>query len=115
MWKDFVMEIDKELYNEIKEYCDLNGLKPRAYIHTLLKKAFMEDKYGKMPPIIKKPEKVTITVVEEKPKEEEPFKIELHTIEETPKEEKIEENLPIKEKEEIHIEKPIVKSKKRKL
>lgn len=45
------MEIDKKLYNEIKDYCVLNNLKPRDYIHGLLKKAFMEDKYGKMPPI----------------------------------------------------------------
>lgn len=45
------MEIDKKLYNEIKDYCLLNNLKPRDYIHELLKKAFMEDKYGKVPPI----------------------------------------------------------------
>lgn len=45
------MEIDRKLYNEIKDYCELNNLKPRDYIHSLLKKAFMEDKYGKMPPI----------------------------------------------------------------
>ena len=45
------MEIDKGLYKEIKEYCDLNNLKPRDYIHDLLKRAFMEDKYGKIPPI----------------------------------------------------------------
>lgn len=43
------MEIDKNLYKEIKEYCDLNGLKTRDYIHRLLKKAFNEDKYGNRP------------------------------------------------------------------
>lgn len=43
------MEIDKKLYEEIKAYCDLNGIKPKEYINTLLKKAFMEDKYGKHP------------------------------------------------------------------
>lgn len=43
------MEIDKELYKEIKEYCLLNGLKPKDYIHDLLKKAFMRDKYGERP------------------------------------------------------------------
>lgn len=43
------MEIDKKLYNEIKAYCDLNGLKPREYIHSLLSKAFMQDKYGDKP------------------------------------------------------------------
>lgn len=43
------MEIDKELYKQIKEYCELNGIKPKEYIHNLLSKAFMEDKYGKSP------------------------------------------------------------------
>lgn len=43
------MEIDKELYKEIKEYCDLNGIKPKEYANNLLRKAFMEDKYGKTP------------------------------------------------------------------
>jgi len=50
------MEIDKTLYAEIKAYCEINGLKARDYIHTLLKKAFMEDKYGKMPSILDKKE-----------------------------------------------------------
>lgn len=43
------MEIDKELYKEIKEYCDLNGIKPKEYVNSLLRKAFIEDKYGKTP------------------------------------------------------------------
>ena len=43
------MEIDKKLYGEIKEYCKLNGLKPSEYVNALLKKAFMEDKYGAAP------------------------------------------------------------------
>ena len=43
------MEVDKKLYEEIKEYCTLNGLKPKEYINDLLKKAFMEDKYGNKP------------------------------------------------------------------
>ena len=43
------MEIDKKLYEEIKEYCKLNGLKPSEYVNALLKKAFMEDKYGAAP------------------------------------------------------------------
>ena len=48
------MEIDKQLYAEIKEYCELNGLKPRDFIHNILKKAFMEEKYGKAPAVIRK-------------------------------------------------------------
>lgn len=47
------MEIDKKLYAEIKEYCELNGLKVRQYIESILKRAFMEDKYGKCPPMFK--------------------------------------------------------------
>lgn len=43
------MEVDKKLYEEIKEYCKFNGLKPSEYVNSLLKKAFMEDKYGVSP------------------------------------------------------------------
>lgn len=46
------MEIDKILYKEIKEYCDLNGLNTKDYIHNLLKKAFVADKYGERPGIL---------------------------------------------------------------
>ena len=41
------MEVDKQLYAEIKEYCELNGLKPRDFTNNLLRKAFMEEKYGR--------------------------------------------------------------------
>ena len=47
------MEVDKQLYAEIKEYCELNGLKPRDFTNNLLKKAFMEEKYGKMPAVLR--------------------------------------------------------------
>lgn len=43
------MEIDKKLHEEIKEYCKLNGLKTAEYVNSLLKKAFMMDKYGVSP------------------------------------------------------------------
>lgn len=43
------MEIDKKLYEEIKSYCKLNGLKTSEYVNGLLKKAFLEEKYGKTP------------------------------------------------------------------
>ena len=43
------MEIDKKLHEEIKEYCKLNGLKTAEYVNSLLKKAFMLDKYGVSP------------------------------------------------------------------
>ena len=54
------MEIDKELYSEIKEYCALNNIKTKEYITSLLRKAFIEDKYGKAPNLLKR------TVTEEK-------------------------------------------------
>ena len=56
------MEVDKKLYEEIKEYCLLNGLKPKEYINDLLRKAFMEDKYGAKPFMANKV-KVTSVVV----------------------------------------------------
>lgn len=43
------MEVDKKLYEDIKEYCKLNGLKPSEYINATLKRAFMKDKYGDAP------------------------------------------------------------------
>ena len=43
------MEIDKKLYNEINEFCKLNGLKTRDFIHKILKEGFMREKYGDSP------------------------------------------------------------------
>lgn len=43
------MEIDKKLYNEINEFCKLNGLKTRDFIHKILKEGFMREKYGESP------------------------------------------------------------------
>jgi len=43
------MEIDKKLYDEINEYCKLNGLKTRDFIHKILKEGFMKEKYGESP------------------------------------------------------------------
>lgn len=41
--------INNDLYNEIKQYCDLNGLKPSVLCNDLLKKALNELKYGDIP------------------------------------------------------------------
>ena len=49
MQKILIMQLDKELYNEIKEYCELNELKTRDFIHQMLKDAFLIEKYGKTP------------------------------------------------------------------
>ena len=43
------MQIDKVLYNEINAYCKENKLNTRAFIHKLLKEAFMKEKYGEAP------------------------------------------------------------------
>lgn len=59
------MELDNKLAKDIKSYCDLNNLDFNEYVNSLLKKAFLEDKYGTMPSLFKsepKEEKV------EKPK-----------------------------------------------
>lgn len=41
--------INENLYNEIKQYCDLNGLKPSVLCNDLLKKGLTELKYGDIP------------------------------------------------------------------
>ena len=43
------MQIDKVLYIEINEYCKLNGLKTRDFIHKILNEAFLKEKYGDTP------------------------------------------------------------------
>lgn len=44
-----IMQIDKQIYDEINEYCKLNNLKTRDFIHKLLKEAFIKEKYGETP------------------------------------------------------------------
>lgn len=44
-----LMQLDKQIYEEINEYCKINGLKTRDFIHKLLKEAFMKEKYGNAP------------------------------------------------------------------
>ena len=44
------MEIDKQLYEEIKEFCKLNGIKDvRKQVHTCLRYGFNVLKYGDNP------------------------------------------------------------------
>lgn len=45
------MEIEKRLLNDISSYCSLNELDEDKYINSILKKAFMTDKYGDRPEI----------------------------------------------------------------
>ena len=41
--------IYRELYSQIREFCDFNDLKVSEYVNSLLKDAFMRDKYGDRP------------------------------------------------------------------
>jgi hypothetical protein len=43
------IEIKDKLYKDIESYCTLNELDFNNYINDLLKKAFMEEKYGDRP------------------------------------------------------------------
>jgi hypothetical protein len=43
------MQIDKQLYDEIHEYCKLNELKTRDFIHKILREAFNKEKFGDSP------------------------------------------------------------------
>lgn len=47
------MQIDKNLYKEINDYCQLNSLKTRDFIHKILKDAFLKEKYSDFPFITK--------------------------------------------------------------
>jgi hypothetical protein len=44
-----MIELDKKLHKEIKEYCQMNGLIMKEYVNSLLKKAFVVDKFGETP------------------------------------------------------------------
>ena len=44
-----MVEIDKKLYNDIKDYCKLNDLVIKDFINKLLKSAFTIEKYGATP------------------------------------------------------------------
>jgi hypothetical protein len=53
-----MFEIDIKLIKDIEEYCLINNIEnPSKYVTKLLKKAFMEEKYGKKPDIFVKQEK----------------------------------------------------------
>lgn len=43
------VQIEDELYNDIKEYCKLNKLKISSFINEILKKSFLVEKYGDTP------------------------------------------------------------------
>lgn len=58
-----MIEIDIKLIKDIEEYCLINDIgNPSKYVTKLLKKAFMEDKYGKKPDIFVKQEKEKVSI-----------------------------------------------------
>ena len=44
-----MIEIDKRLHQEIKDYCKFNGLIMKDFVNKLLKRAFTIEKYGETP------------------------------------------------------------------
>ena len=47
------VNVDDKLYEDIKQYCKLNGLKIGNFINEILEKSFLVEKYGSMPPFFK--------------------------------------------------------------
>ena len=125
-----MIEIDNKLIKDIEEYCLINDIQnPSKYVTKLLKKAFMEEKYGKKPDIFVKQEKEDVSIKPTTPIETNIKEEKVNFVEEVIKlsgedvakelNPKILEALNIKEEtkqqqETEEIEKP-KKSKKRKL
>lgn len=58
-----MIDIDIKLIKDIEEYCLINNIEnPSKYVTKLLKKAFMEEKYGKKPDIFNKQEKENLSI-----------------------------------------------------
>ena len=111
------MELDYKLTKEISSYCSLNGLDEKEYVNSLLKKAFMVDKYGDRPPLYGSKAKNDIIIPEVKEEKEINYILE---VEFAKKEIKKRGRKPkiVEEKEEVNetiFEKEEKKSKKRKL
>lgn len=124
-----MIEIDNKLIKDIEGYCLINDIQnPSKYATKLLKKAFMEEKYGKKPDIFVKQEKEDVSIKPTTPIETNIKEEKVNFVEEVIKlsgedvakelNPKILEVLNIKEEtkqqETEEIEKP-KKSKKRKL
>ena len=104
------IEINNNLYKDIKEYCKVNELELKSFINKTLKDAFMVLKYGDRPFVAEKvketpkEEKIEPLIVETKPKISE---IEIKEEENEEKDNKI----PEIEEKTVNLKKP----KKRKL
>ena len=123
-----MIEIDIKLIKDIEEYCSINNIEnPSKYVTKLLKKAFMEEKYGTKPDIFNTQEKEKPSIKQISPIETNIKEEKVNFVEEVCKlsgedvakelNPKILEALNMKEEtkqETEEIEKP-KKSKKRKL
>lgn len=88
------INISDELYNSLKEYCDLNELVLDDFVTELINARFMVAKYGDAPPFFKKKESIKVEVEKEKIP-----KVETIQIKEEPKVEAKE--TPVENKEEV--------------
>lgn len=124
-----MIDIDIKLIKDIEEYCLINNIEnPSKYATKLLKKVFMEEKYGKKPDIFNTQEKENLSIKPTSPIDTNIKEEKVNLVEEVYKlsgkdvakilNPKILEALNIKEEtkqqETEEIEKP-KKSKKRKL
>lgn len=57
------VNINEDLYKDIREYCKLNKLTVSVFINDLLKKSFMVEKYDDAPPFFKKKQEEKIESV----------------------------------------------------
>lgn len=105
-----MVEIDKKLYSDIKEYCKINNLIIKDFINKLLKQAFMVEKYGETPFDILSDKNKIVQVPIETRTYESPHDV-LHQTVETPNV-SLSDVMKRDENNEKNIEK---KSKKRKL
>ena len=48
------VKIEDKLYQEIKEYCKINGLTINKFVNEIVRKGFLVEKYDDAPPFFKK-------------------------------------------------------------
>lgn len=119
------VNINEDLYKDIRKYCKLNKLTVSVFINDLLKKGFMVEKYDDAPPFFKKKQEekiesviVTGTIKKDGTFEQESVDVKrVMTEAQTPEEFKqnyLAEPEPIKE-EEIDKQETVVEEKPKEL
>lgn len=94
------VSIDAKLYQDIKEYCQLNSLKLNRFVNEMINKQFMIEKYGDAPfaDFRKKIEENTIEI---DPQIQQAIADNFWEMLESEKEEEIKEEIVEKPKEEL--------------